>query len=60
MLEIEKKESKKNIKFSKTNKSPQYNQRRQSKSSATRGNAYQETEQELGISEEILVATIPR
>ena len=36
---------------------PQYN-RRQSKSSASRGNAYQETDQELGTSGEILVATI--
>ena len=42
------------------NQSPWYNQSRQSKGSASRGNAYQETDQELGISREILVATITR
>ena len=38
--------------------SPQYSQSRKSKSSASTGHAYQETDQELGISGEILVATI--
>ena len=40
--------------------SPQHNESRQSNCRASRGNVYQETDQELDISGEIPVATIQR
>ena len=60
MFEIEKKEIKKLKCFhkltEKISQSPQYNQSRQSQSS--RGNVYEETDQELGISGN--TGTIPK